>query len=108
MNVSKEEIHALAAGGHVGEEFMDRVIWEAHERRLTKLEDGYAAMAMSVSHIETKIEKNNELTSQIHSDTKDMREMLAGARVFGKFAAWVGVITGAIVSIYALVQLASK
>lgn len=104
----KEEIRALAAGGHVGEEFMDRVIWEAHERRLTKLEDGYAAVSMAVSHIETKLEKNNELTGQIHKDTKDIRDMVAGFRVLGKMSLWIGGVTGAIVSLYALMQLAGK
>lgn len=63
---------------------------------------------MAVTQIESKLERNNELTTQIHNDTKDIREMIAGAKVFGKVAAWMGGITATIVSVYAVAQLLGK
>jgi hypothetical protein len=83
----------------------EAALWAEHDRRITRLEEGLVAMTGEVHKIGTEIHRNNELTAKVANDTKEIRDAIAGAKVFGKFAAWGGGVTSFVVTLYALVQL---
>lgn len=77
-------------------------IWDAHERRIIKLEDGMDNLSRSMIKIEQDMRTNNQITSEIRDDTKEIRDLVKGARAFGKLAAWGGSILALLIAAYTL------
>lgn len=77
-------------------------IWDAHERRIIKLEDGMDNLSRSMLKIEQDMRTNNQITSEIRDDTKEIRDLVKGAKAFGKIAAWGGSVLALLVAAYTL------
>lgn len=85
-----------------------QALWYSHDRRIGKLEGDVQSLARCMSALQSEQHRQTELTTKIAADTADIRTMVAGAKVTGRLLAWVGSIAAAIVSIYALAQLAGR
>ena len=88
------------------EPMIEKVILHAHERRISRLEEGFGAMAQTVTKIEADVRQGNQLTGDLCRDTREIRDMVAGAKTIGRVIAWgVGLgggMLGIIVALYAL------
>lgn len=80
----------------------------SHERRIARLEGDFQNMAKCMNDMKHEQHRQTEITTRIARDTQDIRDMVAGARVFGKLAAWIGGLTAAIVSVYAVIGFTQK
>ena len=73
-----------------------------HARRIGKLEEGMGDIGRTIVKIEQDVSRNNQLTSEIRDDTKEIRDLAKGARAFGKIFAWVGSALGLLIAMYTL------
>lgn len=83
----------------------ESALWESHDRRISRLEEGYQTMSRVVDRIESEIHRNNELTERVARDTEEIRDVVKGAKVFGKIAGWAGGVTSLVVTVYALIGI---
>jgi len=85
---------------------IEKVVLHAHERRISRLEEQAGAIAQTVTKIEADLRQNNTLTIDLCRDTREIREMVAGAKTIGRVIAWgvgLGVgLTSIMVALYAL------
>jgi hypothetical protein len=86
----------------------EKALWYSHDRRIGRLEENQATLERCMIEIKSEQHRGNDMMQTLVKETKDIRDMIAGARVFGKIAGWGGGIAGALVSIYMLVQLIGK
>lgn len=77
----------------------------SHERRISRLEGDFQDMARCMNDMKHEQHRQTEITTRIARDTEDIRSMVAGAKAVGKFASWIGGITAALVSIYAVLGI---
>lgn len=73
-----------------------------HARRIGKLEEGMGDIGRTIVKIEQDVGRNNQLTSEIRDDTKEIRDLVKGAKAFGKLAAWGGGALGVLIAFYTL------
>jgi hypothetical protein len=73
-----------------------------HARRIGKLEEGMGDIGKTIVKIEQDVSRNNQLTSEIRDDTKEIRDLAKGAKAFGKIAAWGGSALGLLIALYTL------
>lgn len=78
------------------------VILDAHERRITRLEEDMGGIGKTIVKIEKDVEINNSLTSEIGRDTREIRDLVKGAKAFGKLAAWGASAVGLLIAFYTL------
>lgn len=85
---------------------IEKVILGAHERRIARLEEGFGSIVQTVTKIEADVRQTNVLASDLCRDTRDIRDMVAGAKTVGRVIAWGVAITGGalgiLVALYAL------
>lgn len=90
----------------VNEPMIEKVILNAHERRIARLEEGFGQFSQALSKIEADMSHNNRLTTELCRDTRDIRDMVSGAKTIGRVVAWgvglTGGLLGILVALYAL------
>ncbi len=88
------------------EPMIEKVILHAHERRISRLEEEVGVISQTVTKIEADVSQGNRLTTELCRDTREIREMVAGAKTIGRVIAWgvgLGVgLTSIMVALYAL------
>lgn len=100
------EFNDEMGGIDIREPMIEKVILHAHERRIARLEEEVGAIAQTVTKIEVDVRQGNRLTSDLCRDTREIREMVAGAKTIGRVIAWgvgLGVgLSSIMVALYAL------
>lgn len=88
------------------EPMIEKVVLSAHERRISRLEEGFGSVMQTVTKIEADVRQGNQLTTDLCRDTREIREMVAGAKTIGRVIAWgvglFGGLLGIMVALYAL------
>lgn len=83
---------------------MDNELWSAHERRITRLEEGLSDMNDRMTRLQADVSQTAQLAKQIADDTRAIRDMTRGGKALGKFFAWMGGLLGVPVAVIVLVQ----
>lgn len=60
------------------------------------------SLGRSMIKIEQDLHRNNQLTYEIRDDTKEIRDLVKGAKAFGRIIAWAGGLLGALIAAYTL------
>lgn len=83
---------------------MDRELWSAHERRITHLEKGLSEMNHVIAKLEGAVVHNTSMTESIAKDTREIRDLVRGAKALGSVALWVSGLVGVPLGVYMLIS----
>ncbi len=85
------------------------------DRRITRLETDMATLSLAVSELRMDtarmgmaIDGQSKTLDAMATDTREIRDLMRGGKVFGKLAAWVGGIVTVPLSVYGLFSFIRK